>query len=391
MMNLTNYIISRKVPLGENIKSPVFRNRVGIIQGWISIVINLVLFGVKIVVGYLFNSIALIADAFHSLSDMASSIVVIFGFKMSSKPADNEHPFGHGRAETIASLTIAMLIGCAGLEFVKTSIHRLTIPADIEVNWLLFLVVIFTIIIKEWLARFSIDLGEKINSDTLRAEAVHHRSDMLSSVLVLVAAMGVWLNYPRLDAIMGLGIAAIMLFFAYNIATSAIDDLLGKPLNKETYECIQQTAMQVDGVLNIHDIVVHSYGVQKFISLHVEIAEGNNPESMHTIADEVEKRLSNEMQAEIVTHVDPITIEGEDINLIQRIIKRQLKLHNIESKIQDLRIVKNKTIESIMFEIPVPIGFDRKDQYEKQCINELTKEYPECKVMIEYKQQINFR
>ncbi len=259
MTALADYIIRKQVPLGENPELPKFRGNIGITQGWISIVANFIIFVLKLVFGFISNSIALIADAFHSLSDMASSGVVVFGFKMASKPADKEHPFGHGRAETIAALTISILIGFTGIEFIKTSITRFMNPNSIEVSWAVILVVLITIVLKEVLARLSYNLGDKINSSTLIADAIHHRSDMWSSVLVLSAFGGAWLGYPKIDAIMGLGVAGMMIQSAYAIARTAIDDLLGKPVDTETIKNIKEYAMQTPEVSNVHDIVVHSY------------------------------------------------------------------------------------------------------------------------------------
>jgi cation diffusion facilitator family transporter len=391
MTALADYIIRKQVPSGENPELPKFRGNIGIAQGWISIVANFIIFVLKLVFGFISNSIALIADAFHSLSDMASSGVVVFGFKMASKPADKEHPFGHGRAETIAALTISILIGFTGIEFIKTSITRFMNPNSIEVSWAVILVVLITIVLKEVLARLSYNLGDKINSSTLIADAIHHRSDMWSSVLVLSAFGGAWLGYPKIDAIMGLGVAGMMIQSAYAIARTAIDDLLGKPVDTETIKNIKEYAMQSPEVSNVHDIVVHSYGAHRFISLHLEIAEGKSPESMHDIADSVEKLLSHEMEADVITHVDPVSLEGKEIAIIKDIILKNQKLFNLEESIQDLRIVKNHHVESILFQVPVPVEFNKQEQFSKKCSEDLGNKYPDCKIDIEFKSQMSMR
>jgi len=391
MTALADYIIRKQVPLGENPELPKFRGNIGITQGWISIVANFIIFVLKLVFGFISNSIALIADAFHSLSDMASSGVVVFGFKMASKPADKEHPFGHGRAETIAALTISILIGFTGIEFIKTSITRFMNPNSIEVSWAVILVVLITIVLKEVLARLSYNLGDKINSSTLIADAIHHRSDMWSSVLVLSAFGGAWLGYPKIDAIMGLGVAGMMTQSAYAIARTAIDDLLGKPVDTETIKNIKEYAMQSPEVSNVHDIVVHSYGAHRFISLHLEIAEGKSPESMHDIADSVEKLLSHEMEADVITHVDPVSLEGKEIAIIKDIILKNQKLFDLEESIQDLRIVKNHHVESILFQVPVPVEFNKQEQFSKKCSEDLGNKYPDCKIDIEFKSQMSMR
>ena len=262
-------------------------------------------------------------------------------------------------------------------------------PAAIELSWAVILVVLITIILKEVLARLSYNLGDRINSSTLIADAIHHRSDMWSSVLVLSAFGGTWLGYPKADAIMGLGVAIMMIQSAYTIARSAIDDLLGKPIDANTIKIIREFALQVPEVFNVHDIVVHSYGAHRFISLHIEIAEGKSPESMHEVADSVEKLLSEELEADVITHVDPVSLEGKDIAVIKDIILENQKLFGLEESIQDLRIVKNHHVESIMFQVPVPVEFDEQELFSKKCSEDLSKNYPDCKIEIEFKSQMS--
>jgi 5-carboxymethyl-2-hydroxymuconate isomerase len=210
---------------------------------------------------------------------------------------------------------------------------------------------------------------------------------MYSSVLVLVAFGGVWLGYPKLDAIMGLGVAAMMI----HSARCAIDDLLGNPVDKNTISNIKSIAMRVENVSNVHDIVVHSYGAHKFISLHLEIAEGKSPESMHDIADRVENLISDELEADVVTHVDPVTVEGKEISSIKNIIRRNLELFGLGNSFQDLRIVKNHQIESILFQVPVPVEFNQKDEFREKCSSELIQKYPNSEIMIEFKSQMSMR
>jgi divalent metal cation (Fe/Co/Zn/Cd) transporter len=261
----------------------------------------------------------------------------------------------------------------------------------IQVSQIILAVVIITIILKEAMARLSYSLGETINSDTLKADAIHHRTDMFSSILVLIAFAGAWVGYPKLDAIMGLGVAGLMLYSAYGVARNAIDDLLGKPVDLETIYDIKSIAMQVEGILNVHDIVVHSYGAQRFISLHIEIPEGKSPESMHEMADQVEKVLADQMGADVVTHVDPVTVSGEEFDKICKIISANMQVMDIKTNIQDLRIVKNQGIESIFFQIPVSVEFQEKEKFKALCNRGFQQLYPECKVTIEFKSQMTMR
>lgn len=388
MASPANYIVKKYVPKDGNPELPTFRNDIGMAQGWISIFANFFLFALKLFFGLVSNSISLIADSFHTLSDMASSAIVVFGFKMSAKPPDKEHPFGHGRAETVAALTISLLIGIAGFEFLKSSIFRFMNEEAVIVNPLLFAVVVFTILVKEGLARLSFSLGDIIDSDTLKADAIHHRSDMFSSVLVLVAFVGVWLGYPKLDAVMGLGVAALMLYSAYHVARNAIDILLGKPAEKGTIEKIKKLAISVKGVLDVHDIVVHSYGAHKFISMHVEITEGQTPEYMHQVSETVESKVSKNLEANVVTHIDPVTSKGKEAREIRKLIFKAQDEFELEKNIQDLRIVKDKVVETIHFQVPVSVEFDKKDEFSTHCNQMLKKHFSNCSVKIEFKTQM---
>ena len=183
----------------------------------------------------------------------------------------------------------------------------------------------------------------------------------------------------------------MMIHSAYEIARSAIDDLLGKPVDKNTISNIKSIGMRVENVSNIHDIVVHSYGAHRFISLHIEIAEGKSPESMHDIADRVENLISDELEADVVTHVDPVTVEGKEISSIKNIIRRNLELFGLGNSFQDLRIVKNHQIESILFQVPVPVEFNQKDEFKEKCSLELIQTYPNSEIMIEFKSQMSMR
>jgi len=365
------------------------RAEIGALEGWVSIVLNAVMFVGKLIFGLIANSVSLIADAFHTLSDVATSIVVIIGFKVAQKPADREHPYGHGRAETIATLTIAILVGMVGLEFVKMGIERLFSNEIPETSPLVISIVAITVIIKEWMARFAKKLGDMINSDTLRAEAMHHRSDMLSSLLVIVALVGVYFHINWLDGVMALGVAVMMLHSGYEIAMGAIDELLGKPPTEETIENIRLKSKEVVGVMNTHDIVVHSYGSKKFISIHVEISDEKSTDEAHHIADNVERILKEYMSAEVVTHIDPISIEGEVYQNVSKILNDFVKQMDCDCEIQDLRIVGDLNPDAILFEVSVPVEFKLQYEFTKSVEKLMQKDYPKTIVNIDFKDNFN--
>ena len=357
MKKLAEFIIQKNVPVGEDATSIEHRSQIGKVQGWISVWGNAILFILKFVLGMFSGSIALLADAFHTLSDVITSGIVIFGFHIAKKPADKEHPFGHGRAETIATLTIALLLGFVGFEFLKTGIQRILNPSEIQANWYLVGAVILTILVKEWMAKLAYHLGDIIDSDTLRADALHHRSDSLSSVLVVISLISVRFGYTLVDGLMAIGVAGFMLYSGYSIARNAIDDLLGSPVSNDTIEDIRQMAKSVDKVYNVHDIIVHRYGMHNFISMHIEVDEKLSAFNLHNIADKVEKIVAHKLTADVVTHVDPVIIEGETVENIRQIVQNEMKTYSVPGIIQDLRFVEDKEVESILFQVPVPVNF----------------------------------
>lgn len=369
MTALTSYLINRVIPANSDPNEPGNRLKIGQFEGYLSILCNVLLFVVKFFLGILSQSIALLADAFHTLMDVATSGIVILGFKMSLKPADAEHPFGHGRAETIASLTISFLIGLVGFEFLKSSIERIFNQQEVIVTASTIILLIITIVVKEIMAKISHEMGDIIESDALKGDAVHHHSDVLSSILVLIGLAGTKMNLPLIDSIMGIGVSGFILYTGYGLAKSAIDELLGKPPSKELINQIKSDAISIDGVNDVHDVIVHQYGNRKFISLHVEVGMEHKAEDLHHIAENVERKVGLSTRADVVTHIDPVDISSCAINKIQNIVKPILEKFSLEN-IQDLRVVEGKSgsLKNITFEIPCSVEFDK----EKEITSELT-------------------
>ena len=385
---MVNFIVNNIIPKNANLKDPSVRHKVGVNEGYFSIIGNFILFIAKVIIGLLSHSIALLADAFHTLLDVATSGIVIFGFKVAQKPADAEHPYGHGRAETLASLIISFIIGYIGIEFFKTSIYRIFNEETLVITPWMIGVVSVTILIKEIMARVSFELGEAIDSDALRADALHHKSDVWSSLLVIVGLISAQFGYPFIDSYMGIAVSLFIFYTGFELAKNAVDDLLGRPPSKAYIEQIKQIALSVKYVLNVHDIIVHQYGTQKFISLHIEVSDLHSAEELHFIADSVEKELGDALFADVVTHVDPIKMDGklesEVVDVINSVISQWRNLG-----IQDLRLsgdINEKLC--ITFEVSCPIEFQyEQDVYEKLQAHLLEK-FKNSQMNINFKRQI---
>lgn len=296
---------TRLIPDYGDASRPNVRAKYGYLEAGVSIFGNGAMFAVKLVLGIMINSISLIADSFHTFSDTGTSVVVLFGFKISKKAPDSEHPFGHGRAEFVATLIIAVLLIVVGLTFVLESGERIIYVSPVEGRILVAVLMIAFAVAKELMARFSIVLGKKIDSSTLVADAWHHRTDAIASVLVAVAIVGARYNYHMLDAIFGIAISALIIYTGMNLAKDASDRLMGKTPDENVLKNVKDAAKSVSGVRDVHNVIVHDYGASKVISLHVEVEKGISMEDAHSIATRVEESMKKNINAEVTVHVEP--------------------------------------------------------------------------------------
>ncbi|NQU27124.1 MAG: cation transporter [Candidatus Marinimicrobia bacterium] len=364
-MSIFESITNKYIGVGTDQK---YRAKVGKFQGWVSVVINTLLFAVKLVLALISSSISLMADAIHTLSDVVSSTVVIWGFKEVEKPADAEHPYGHGRAEYIATLVIAILLAVVGIEFIQSSIKRILDPQLIAVNWWMISAIVATIVLKEMTARYAEFLSHRISSGTLQADAWHHRTDAISSVLVVIAMIAGQFGFHHLDGYAGVGVALIILWTAYEISRDAIDDLIGKPPADEELEAIRQAAMGIEGVLGTHDISVHSYGSDKFTSIHIEVDARQHTLKTHDIAEAVEEVINTDLQVNPTVHVDPVYTDHPLINEIKDFLQADLKNESVITSFHDVRIVDTTDHKVILFGMNLNPGAtprERKDRFKE--------------------------
>ncbi|MGC9365260.1 MAG: cation diffusion facilitator family transporter [Fidelibacterota bacterium] len=361
------------------------RTAYGCLEGRVSIVVNFFLFAGKLIIGLLINSIALIADAVHSLSDVATSLIVILGYRISARPADREHPFGHQRAEYVATLIMAVLLVVAGIEFMKSSYGRLINPRLGVVHWGVLVFVFATILIKTWLGGFSAYLGRKIDSAALRADALHHYTDSVSSVLVLIAIFGAKLGYHFLDGAGGMAVGFLLIWAGISIARDAADTLVGKAPTREYIADIRKTCLSVENVHSIHDAVVHSYGDQKFISVHVEVDQENSSLRAHEIATKVEQLLAQRLNAYAIVHVDPVDLHSPTVERLRHLIAEFVRNSSAIREFHDLRVVTGTDRQKVFFDI-VPVGeaVSRCEDLDdcQKLIHKIHRYYPQYEVQI---------
>lgn len=330
------------------------------------------------------GSISLIADAIHTLSDLISSAVVIWGFKQIEKPADSEHPYGHGRIEYIATLIIAILLIVAGVEFIKSSIGRISEPTPISPSWWMIILITLTIILKEIAARYADFLSRKILSGTLNADAWHHRTDALSSLLVIIAMIAGKFGFYAVDGWAGIGVALIVIWTGFSIAKEAIDDIIGVPPEEDEINDIKQVVSTINGVLGVHDITVHSYGSDKFASIHVEIDETISSVTAHDIAEDVSQALNNRMEIEATVHIDPINIDNPMIKKVKNFLADNWSSDERVIGWHEVRIVDTEKHHVILFGINTKSGLTRIENLKvcEEMEAALSKEFEDFEVKI---------
>lgn len=353
--------IAEKFVKNDRLSARIYRAKIGKHQGWISVIINGILFVIKMIIGIVVGSVSIIADAIHTLSDVVSSGVVIWGFKEVEKPADIEHPYGHGRVEYIATLIIAILLIVTGIEFIKSSIERIMHPEAISPSWWMVIVLIITVFLKELTARYAEFLSRKISSGTLNADAWHHRTDALSSLFVIVAMVAGKYGYYAVDGWAGLGVSLIVIWTGFSFAKEAINDIIGIPPTEDEISDIKQVVSSVEGVLGVHDVTIHSYGYDKFASIHIEIDENKTSAEAHDIAEDAEKLLSKKLDIEPTIHIDPISMNNSLIKEVRDYLNKNWSDDKRIIDWHDVRIVDTSKHHVILFGINTSSGLTRKN------------------------------
>lgn len=291
----------------KKVNDPLLRKKLAYLEAWVSIFGNTLLAAVKIIFGLLLNSISLLADAAHTASDVITSIVVLFGFKLSSSPADEKHPYGHGRIEFIATFIISVMLIFVGVEFGISSYTRLIENTAVKGSFLVAIVMVIGAVIKEWMARFSIDLGNRTNASALIADAWHHRTDGIASILVAVAIVASQFGYYKVDAILGLAVSVLIIYTGVSIAFGSMSKLIGEMPESDELKGIENIALSVIGVSGVHKIRIHNYGNHKEILLHVQVDDKLSLTKAHEISEEVERAIESNMDSTATVHVEPLS------------------------------------------------------------------------------------
>lgn len=346
------------------------RSRLGSFEGWTAIAVNVILAAAKAGLGLFTGSLALYADAIHTLADSATSLVVIIAFRLARRPPDPEHPFGHGRVENIAGVVMAVLLAVTAWETGRSAVERMARPRAVEVNLPVLGAVLLLLLVKEILARFAIALGRLLESEALVADGWHHRSDALSTALVLVSFLAGPLGAPWLDGAAGLGVALLIAYAAYHTLVHSSGPLLGQGASPQMVADIARLARSVEGVRGVHDILAHRYGSATLVTLHVEVDPGLTAEEAHRMADAVEKELDRRYPGRSTVHVDPLSHDHPHFEEVQAIVRDTVAERGDCFDFHDLRLLGAGERFKIVFELTPRGGPDEEARAECRALLE---------------------
>lgn len=352
---MTDILVKIFVKNHEQINNPAVRQKYGTLSSIVGIICNIVLFALKYLIGTLANSISIVSDAFNNLSDCASCLVTLFGYKLASKPADKDHPFGHGRIEYLTSLIIAVIVVLVGIELLESSVKKIITPEEVTFSIAALLALIFSIGVKLWMSFFNMKLGKKINSTVMIATAKDSRSDVIATAASLIALVASIFTDLPIDGIMGIIVSVFILKAGYEILKDTVDELLGKPADPEIVEEIKKHVTEDEKIIGIHDLVIHNYGPGNMIgSCHVEVSANEDFMIVHDIVDEIERKIMQEMGIIMTIHMDPVLTDDEMTNTAKALVEKIISEIDSKLSIHDFRIVYGETHTNLIFDTVVP-------------------------------------
>ena len=374
---LTDLIVKR-IPNYENVKDERVRGAYGMTASMVGMGCNVMLFAGKMLAGLLSGSVAIMADAVNNLSDASSSLISLIGFKLADKPADAEHPYGHGRYEYLSGLTVAVMILAIGVELLKSSVQKIFSPEPVTFSLLTVGILAASILVKLWMMGFNRNIGRRIDSTTLEATARDSRNDDITTSAVLLCTLLAKITGLDLDGYVGAAVAVFILVSGFSLVRDTLDPLLGKAPSPETVRHIRGKIMAYPGVLGVHDLMIHDYGPgRQFASVHVEMSAREDPIVSHDIIDGIERDFLKDERLHMVVHYDPIVTDDPRVPALRTAVSAICRSIDPRMTIHDLRIVPGKTRVNVVFDCIMPFEMQLSEsEIRRRITSELEKEYP---------------
>ena len=345
------------------------RARIGKLSGAVGIICNCLLAAGKLIVGHMTSSMSITADGLNNLSDGASSVVTLLGFKLAEKPADRKHPYGHARIEYIAGLTVAVMILFIGLELGKSSVQKFINPEPIEFSFTAVWVLFASILVKLFMMLFNLKMGRRINSNTLLATAADSRNDVMTTSAVLAASIVEHFYDVRIDGVMGIAVSLFILYSGIKLAGETMSPLLGEGANPELQKQITDYINGCPMVLGCHDLMVHDYGPgRRYASIHVEIDKNEDPMACHARIDRMERECLKNYGTHLVIHYDPVVTDDPEVNSTKRLVNTIIKVRDSRLTIHDFRMKDDGESVKMSFDMILPEDLRGQEQSIKETV-----------------------
>ncbi len=357
---MTEWLIRRFVRDAEHTGDPKVRYAYGQLASVSGLTANVLLFLAKLTAGLLSGSLAITADAFNNLSDAGSSVVTLVGFKLSSAPPDKQHPFGHGRMEYLSALGVAALIMIAGFELATSSFEKILHPEPTAVDAVTVVILAAAIGVKLWMAWFYRRIGGRIDSESLRAAAADSRNDVVcTAVVLLTSVLSLWLPVS-IDGYVGMAVALFVMWSGFSVMRETVSPLLGQAPDEQFVMDIKRTVMAHEGVVGVHDLMVHNYGPGRLVmSFHAEVPSNEDILRSHDLIDRIERELGEKYHALVCIHMDPVDFDDPEVAHLRAEVVMQLAEMNESLSLHDFRVVRGETHTNLIFDLVVP--FDCRD------------------------------
>lgn len=360
---MTEFLVRKFVKNSEQTENPQVRSAYGILSSQVGIFCNILLFGGKLAIGILMHSIAVMADAFNNLSDAASSIISFVGVKMAEKPADEEHPFGHGRIEYISALVVAFLVIQVGFSLFKSSIGKLRNPEEMVFNLIPFLILVLSVGVKLWMGLFNRKLGKRIDSKVMLAVSADSMGDVVTTSATILSILIFRFTGINIDAIAGLLVSLLVVWAGISIAKDTLEPLIGQAADPELAKEIREQVESYQGIIGTHDLIIHNYGPNRSMaSIHAEVPRDEDIEVSHEVIDRIEREVSKKTGVFLVIHMDPVETRDEKVLEVRNSLERILKEIDPQVTFHDFRLVHGEQQINLIFDILVPFSYDLEKQ-----------------------------
>ena len=362
---MTEFLVRHFVKEYTEIEKVSVRTAYGVLASVVGIFCNVLLFAVKWTIGYLLHSISVMADAFNNLSDAGSSVIGLVGVKMASKPADQDHPFGHGRIEYIAALIVAFLVMEVGFTFLKDAVGKIRDPEELRFQAVSVVILILSVGVKLWMCFFNRKLGRRIDSKVMLATSADALGDVVTTTATIASVLFFRITGVNIDGIVGLGVSLVVMWAGIGIAKDTLEPLIGEAVEPEEYARIKEFVEGYEGVLGSHDLIVHNYGPgRNMASIHAEVPNDVEIETSHEIIDRIERDAFRMLGVFLVIHMDPVETKDVHVMQVHSQVEQIVKALYPAVSIHDFRMINGEEQVNLIFDMEIPYEYDAKRQDE---------------------------